>query len=122
MLLSAKEIRVPNWFAWACLAVAVVNLLGVNLQFAVMPAFGEKVITGSQGRYFTSFILLLMPIFSLVANKGLILVSGKMLKRLVISISVLALIFNLSIISVKFYHLKVPAGRFRSDIESVIFK
>ena len=63
-----------------------------------------------------------MPIFSLVANKGLILVSGKMLKRLVISISVLALIFNLSIISVKFYHLKVPAGRFRSDIESVIFK
>ncbi len=122
LLLSAKEIRVPNWFAWACLAVAVVNLLGVNLQFAVMPAFGEKVITGSQGRYFTSFILLLMPIFSLVANKGLILVSGKMLKRLVISISVLALIFNLSIISVKFYHLKVPAGRFRSDIESVIFK
>ena len=104
------------------LLIVIINLVGFSFQYSIMPAFGEKVITGSQGRYFTSFILLLGPIFSVISIKNFLSVTGKYLKPIIILISIVSLVLNLSIISLKFYHLKVPSGRYRSDSESMILK
>lgn len=122
LLLSVKKESVPRWFALSCLLIVIINLVGVSFQYSIMPAFGEKVITGSQGRYFTSFILLLGPIFSVISIKNFLSVTGKYLKPIIILISIVSLVLNLSIISLKFYHLKVPSGRYRSDSESMILK
>lgn len=121
LLLSCAKEVVPRWFAWSAAAVSVLNLFGILLQYSTSPHYPEHVITGPQGRYFTAFILLLAPIFTLLATK-IQVSSGKWLKRMVIVISILALFLNIAIISVRFYHLQLPADEYRSGIEHYIFK
>jgi uncharacterized membrane protein len=121
LMLSYTKERVPRWFAVIGAALFALNIVGVLLTFAINPAFAEHVITGPQGRYFTVFILLLAPIFTLLAGK-ITVQSDKWLKRLVITVSIFALVFNLGITSVKFYHLQLPADEYRSGIEHYIFK
>lgn len=122
LFFSYKKEKIPKWFAISFLGVALINLFGVNFQYAINSNFNERIITGSQGRYFTSFLLLLFPVFNMLSSRGYIIVSGKLVKRLIVIISIFALVLNFTIISVKFYHLQVPTNRFRSDINSIIFK
>ncbi|MGF1981756.1 DUF2142 domain-containing protein [Lactococcus taiwanensis] len=122
LLLSYTKERVPRWFAWTGLVLNLLNVFGVLFRFAINPNFAEHVITGPQGRYFTVFLLLLAPIFTLLAQKITVLSSNNWLKRMVILISVLALVLNLGITVLKFYHLQVPMDEFRSGIEHYIFK
>lgn len=120
VLLGSKEI-LASWFSYLCLSIAVLNLVAINLSYAISPSFTDRVITGAQGRYYTSFILLLAPVAARIGSRY-IKTSEKWVKQLAFSVSVLALILNLSIISVKFYHLQVPADQFRSDVNSMILK
>ena len=122
LFLSYTKERVPRWFAWAGLFLNFMNLFGVLFKFAISPDFTEHVITGSQGRYFTVFLLLLAPIFTLLAQKIRVTTQGNGLKRTVILVAVLALVLNLSVTILKFYHLQVPMDEFRSGIEHYIFK
>lgn len=115
LMLSYTEEVVPRWFTWLSGVLSILNLFGVLLTFSIDPAFTEHVITGPQGRYFTMFILLLAPAFTLLAQK-IKVESGVWLRRSVILVSVLALLFNLTITSVKFYKLKLPADEYRSGI------
>lgn len=124
LLLSYEKKRVPDWFAWGAFGVAVLNLFAVLISFAINPDFVDyenRIITGAQGRYFTPFLLLLPPIFSILATK-ITVKSGTWLKRTVILVSVLVLVFNLGITSIKFYHLQLPADEYRSGISHYIFK
>lgn len=122
LLLSYTKERVPRWFAWTGLALNLINLFGVLFKFAVNPDFAEHVITGPQGRYFTVFLLLLAPIFTLLAQKISVKTSGNWLKYSLILITVLALALNLGVTTLKFYHLQLPMDEFRSGIEHYIFK
>nr|WP_259756391.1 DUF2142 domain-containing protein [Lactococcus lactis] len=122
LFLSYTKERVPRWFAWAGLFLNFMNLFGVLFRFAINPDFTEHVITGPQGRYFTVFLLLLAPIFTLLAQKIRVTTQGNWLNRTVILVAVLALVLNLSVTILKFYHLQVPMDEFRSGIEHYIFK
>lgn len=122
LFLSYAKERVPRWFAWTGLALNLINIFGVLFKFAVNPDFTEHVITGPQGRYFTVFLLLLAPIFTLLAQKITVKTTGNWLNRTVILVTVLALVLNLSVTVLKFYHLQLPMDEFRSGIEHYIFK
>ena len=122
LFLSYTKERVPRWFAWMGMVLNLVNLFGILFKFAVSPSYLDHVITGPQGRYFTAFLLILAPIFTLLAQKIKIRVSGLWLKKSIILISVIALGLNLGVTSLKFYHLHLPSDEYRSGIEHYIFK
>lgn len=121
LFLSYSKERLPRWFAWSSLTVFAVNLFGVLLQYAASALYTDHTITGVQGRYFTPFLLLLAPAFTLLATK-ITVKKGKWLSNLIIIVTILTLFFNLSLTSVKFYHLQLPADEYRSGVEHYIFK
>ena len=116
----SKEI-VSRWFAYSCFLIFVLNFSAIMISYALNPAFSEMVITGPQGRYFTPFLLLLAPIATIFSRRVVIKLN-KSLIRFVFVVSIFALIFNIGITSVKFYHLNLPADEFRSGISHYIFK
>ena len=122
LFLSYTKEQVPRWFAWLGLLINLINLFGVLFKFAIDPAFTEHVITGPQGRYFTVFILLLAPSLTLLAQKISVKTSGAWLRRIVLSVSVMALVLNLSVTMLRSYHLQLPMDEYRSGIEHYIFK
>lgn len=122
LFLSYTKEQVPRWFAWLGLLINLINLFGLLFKFAIDPAFTEHVITGPQGRYFTVFILLLAPSLTLLAQKISVKTSGAWLRRIVLSVSVMALVLNLSVTMLRSYHLQLPMDEYRSGIEHYIFK
>lgn len=122
LFLSYTKEQVPRWFAWLGLLINLINLFGVLFKYAINPEFTEHVITGPQGRYFTVFILLLAPSLTLLAQKISVKMSGAWLRRIVLSVSAMALVLNLGITMLKSYHLQLPLDEYRSGIEHYIFK
>ncbi|QPS70935.1 DUF2142 domain-containing protein [Lactococcus garvieae] len=124
LFLSYNKEVVPRWFAWGSFSLVCLNFLAIMVSYAVDPAFVDyagRIITGAQGRYFTPFLLLLAPVFTLLAQK-ITVKSDTWLIRLFIIMSVCALVLNLGITSLKFYHLQLPADEWRSGIHHYIFK
>lgn len=124
LFLSYHEEVVPKWMTLGALLLVVLNFFAIMISYGLDLDFldsSERIITGPQGRYFTPFLLLLAPAGTLVAQKITVL-KGKWLLRLVVAMSILVLIVNLGITSIKFYHLNLPMDEYRSGVEHYIFK
>lgn len=124
LFLSYTKEVVPRWFAWGALSLVLLNFLVIMVSYAIDPGFIDyagRIITGPQGRYFTPFLLLLGPVFTLIAKK-ITVKSGAALIHLLVVMSVFALLLNLGITSIKFYQLQLPADEWRSGIHHYIFK
>jgi uncharacterized membrane protein len=124
LFLSYEKETVPRWFAWTGFALVLVNLFGLLFSYGINPSFANnRTITGPQGRYFTPFVLLFAPLGTLLAKKlKLVIQNKKGLYRGVLLVSTLALVLSLTILSVKFYRLQLPADVYRSGVEHYIFK
>lgn len=124
LFLSYTKEVVPRWFAWGALSLVLLNFIVIMVSYAIDPGFIDypgRIITGPQGRYFTPFLLLLGPVFTLIAKK-ITVKSGAALIHLLVVMSVFALLLNLGITSIKFYQLQLPADEWRSGIHHYIFK
>lgn len=124
LFLSYNKVDLPWWFTAFATIVFALNFFAIMISYAMDNNFSDyagRIITGPQGRYFTPFIILLAPMFSRIAQK--ISVSfNKWLILLVLVVIVVSLILNLSITSLKFYVLQIPADEWRSGIHHYIFK
>ncbi|GAB2025282.1 DUF2142 domain-containing protein [Lactovum odontotermitis] len=120
VLLSQHKETLPKWFAWSGMLLFVVNLFGVLYSYSQMSKeFPGNIILGPQGRYFTPFILLLAPFFTLLAKKVSV-AAGHWLKRLVIFGSVLFLVLNFAVLATRFYVLHRPMDEYRSGVQHYI--
>lgn len=122
LLLSYTEERVPRWFAHGCFGVSIVNLLAILFTFSANPSFADLVITGPQGRYFTPFLLISSPFFTIFTKKIKVKYSGIFFKKAVVFTSIMALMLNLGLTIIKFYQIQSPMDEYRSGVEHYIFK
>lgn len=124
VFLSYSEEVVPKWIGFGALLLVLLNFLAVMITYGLDSSFfgsSKRVIIGPQGRYFTPFLLLLAPMGTLIAKK-IIVVKGKWLVRLLIITTIVTLLLNLGVTSIKFYHLHLPMDEYRSGVEHYIFK
>jgi hypothetical protein len=80
------------------------------------------VITGPQGRYFTPFLLISSPFFTIFTKKIKVKYSGIFFKKAVVFTSIMALMLNLGLTMIKFYQIQSPMDEYRSGVEHYIFK
>lgn len=124
LFLSYPEEVVPKWISLGSLLLVIMNFMAIMASYGFDSAFldsSKRVIIGPQGRYFTPFILLLAPCMTRVAKK-ITVIRGRWLTNIVITVSICALVLNLAVTSIKFYHLHLPADEYRSGVDHYIFK